>query len=176
MVFSNTAIDLQNIPAAEDVPLQPFHLSFKKVLWVEWAITTFILLALAIGAILLTKRMQMPWRLLLPLAPVVLVSGIHAFSIIKSFSYMAYAVRERDVLLQKGWLVRRLRIAPFNRIQNCSVQSGPLERRWSLASLTVYTAGNDSADMRISGLTQTEADNLRRFILQQIHAEPDGVN
>ena len=74
---------------------------------------------------------------------------------------------------QRGWLIRRLKICPFNRIQNCSLQSGPLERKYGLASLIIYTAGTTGADMRISGLLQEEADKLRHFILSTIHSEAD---
>ena len=105
---------------------------------------------------------------LLP-AGVVLFLTFYYFLQEKTFPYRAYAVREQDVLYQKGWIIRSLKVCPFNRIQNCSVQSGPLERRFGLASLTLFTAGSSGADLRIHGLTQTEADNLRQFILSRIH-------
>ncbi len=82
---------------------------------------------------------------------------------------MAFAVRDHDVIFQKGWLIRSIKICPFNRIQNCSIQSGPLERKWGLASLTLYTAGSTGADMRIPGLKQDEAERLRQYILSKIN-------
>ncbi|MEJ7911605.1 MAG: PH domain-containing protein [Chitinophagaceae bacterium] len=82
---------------------------------------------------------------------------------------MAYALREHDVIYQKGWLVKSTKVCPFNRVQNCSIQSGPLERRWGLASLVLYTAGSEGADMRIPGLLQNDAESLRQFILSKIN-------
>ena len=79
-------------------------------------------------------------------------------------------VREHDVVYQKGWLLRTLKVCPFNRIQNCTVQTGPLERRWGLASLTLYTAGTGGADLRIPGLTHEEATTLQQAILTRINA------
>jgi hypothetical protein len=46
-----------------------------------------------------------------------------------------------------------------------------LERKFGLASLTIYTAGTEGADMRIPGLEQIEAERLRHFILSKIHSE-----
>jgi membrane protein YdbS with pleckstrin-like domain len=89
----------------------------------------------------------------------------------KSFPYRKFAVREKDVIYEKGWILRTTTICPFNRIQNCSVQSGPWERKFKLASLLVYTAGTQGADVRIPGLQQDEAEQLRHFILDKIHAE-----
>ena len=106
-------------------------------------------------------------------ASMVLLCSFYYLAIQKSFPFLAYAVREKDVIHQKGWIIRRIKTCPFNRIQNCSVQSGPLERRYGLASLVVYTAGADGADIRISGLLHEEAEQLRHFILSKIHNEPD---
>ena len=91
----------------------------------------------------------------------------------RSFPFLTYAVREKDVIHQRGWLIRTIKVCPFNRIQNCTVRSGPLERKYHLASLIIYTAGSGGADMRISGLLQEEADKLRYYILEKIHAESD---
>ena len=167
--FSNTEIDISNLPRAEEVPLQPLHPKYLKLLRIEWVITAVVLIVAATLLLVLVPRFQqLPMVALLP-AGVVLFLCFYYFLQEKTFPYRAYAVREQDVLYQKGWIIRSLKVCPFNRIQNCSVQSGPLERRFGLASLTLFTAGSSGADLRIHGLTQTEADNLRQFILSRIH-------
>jgi membrane protein YdbS with pleckstrin-like domain len=98
---------------------------------------------------------------------------VHWFYLYKSFPLAGYALREKDVVYKRGWVIQSLRICPFNRIQNCTVQSGPIERRYGLASVIVYTAGSAGADMKIHGLKSEEADRLRQFILQQIHKEDE---
>jgi membrane protein YdbS with pleckstrin-like domain len=97
--------------------------------------------------------------------------GIYLLLIEKRFPHMAYAVRDHDILYQSGWIVRTLKACPFNRVQNCSVRSGPLERQASLATLVLFTAGSEGADLRIPGLLQEEAESLRQFILTKIHRE-----
>ena len=173
MDFINSSIDVKNLPAIEKASLHAVHSSYKKILQVEWLIATIVLSLIAAAVILINPSFRHSYGWLIILSLLVLVCSSYYFAIQKSFPFLAYAVRERDVVHQKGWLVRRVKTCPFNRIQNCSVQSGPLERRYGLASLIVYTAGTNGADMRISGLVQEEADRLRYFILSSIHNEPN---
>lgn len=166
--FSNIPINIAELPRAEEVPLQPLHPAYLTVLRIEWLITAAILIGgLTALFIFSDKLWQGSGRYTLPSA-VFLFLSVYYFLQEKGFPYHAYAVREKDVLYQKGWLVRSLKACPYNRIQNCTVQSGPLERRWGLATLKLFTAGSSGADMRISGLTQEEADNLRQAILTRI--------
>jgi len=173
MDFINSPVDVQVLPHTEDVILNPVHPAYKKILHIEWIITTIILLVIA-GIIIMTSsviRNSYGWAIVLLATG--LVCLLYYISIQRSFPFLAFAVREKDVMHQRGWLIRRLKICPFNRIQNCSMQSGPLERKYGLASLIIYTAGTTGADIRISGLLQAEADKLRHFILSKIHTEAD---
>lgn len=169
LLFTNPEIDISQLPRAEEVPLQPLHPQYLKLLRIEWAITVAVLLIITAVLMLFVPRFtRVPLVWLAPAAAVFFLL-FYWFMQEKTFPYRAYAVRERDVLYQKGWIIRSVKVCPFNRIQNCAVQSGPLERKFGLASLTLFTAGSSGADMRIHGLTQTEADNLRQFILSRIH-------
>lgn len=173
MDFINAPLHPDVLPKAEEVSLHPAHPSYRKILVLEWWITTAFLVVIGAALIFFVTPPQNGFAWLLIVGAVLLLSAWHRISSLQSFKFLGYAVRERDVMVQKGWLIRSVKISPFNRIQNCSVQSGPLERRYGLASLIVYTAGSNGADLRISGLLQEEADRLRHFILRQIHAEPN---
>ncbi|MCR6719337.1 MAG: PH domain-containing protein [Chitinophagaceae bacterium] len=93
------------------------------------------------------------------------------FLTILSFRYKAYALREHDVIYRSGWLVQSVRVCPFNRIQHCSVDSGVIDRRYGLSSLSVYTAGGAEADMKLAGLPKDVADDMRDFILSKTNKE-----
>lgn len=173
MTFLNTAVDLQSLPAAEDVVLQPAHPAYKKVLRTEWAITLLCFTVLAIVCIVVFPFFRQPAGWIILLVGFTLIGLLYYLWIEKSFPFLAFAIRDKDILLQSGWLIRTVKHCPFNRIQNCSVQSGPLERRLGLASLVIYTAGSGGADLRVRGLLQENADRLRHFILETIHQEPN---
>jgi len=173
MDFINSQVDLNRLPSVEDIGLLPVHPAYKKVLRVEWVISSVILLVIAGVFIFFNSSLRNSFGWLIIAVIVISVCVIYLISIQRSFPFLAYAVRNKDVVFQKGWIVRAVKICPFNRIQNCSVQSGPLERRFKLASLIIYTAGTNGADIRIPGLLQDEADRLRHFILDKIHVAPD---
>lgn len=160
---------MENLPAAETVSLLPLQHDYLKLLRWQWLITTLIILAGAAVAILFIPGIKegVGWWIIVSVALIFI--SLHILFIEKSFPHQGYALREHDVMHKKGWLIQRLRICPFNRIQNCSLESGPLERRFHLASLTFYTAGSEGADMRIPGLKKEDAERLRQFILSKIN-------
>ena len=173
MIFINDPVDTTVLPDVTSVELRPVQKNFFTVLVLQWGIITLVLSAIAILAILFIPGMLSFNNWLGPVLGLALVLGLYYFFLNQSFPYLKYAVRERDIIAQRGWIKRSVRVCPFNRVQNCTVQSGPLERRFGLASLIVYTAGANSADLHLSGLLQEEADRLRHFILEKIHSEGD---
>lgn len=67
----------------------------------------------------------------------------------KSFRSLAYCIREHDILYRRGWIIQKIMACPFNRIQHCTVDSGPIDRKYCLSSLTLYTAGAEGANITI---------------------------
>lgn len=175
MDFINLAIDVNNLPSAEEISLQPVQPVYKRILLIEWTITSFVLLIISIALIFFVSSLRNSYGWMIVAATFLFLCVFYYVSIQKLFRYLAFAVRTRDVIYQRGWITRSIKICPFNRIQNCSVQTGPLERRYGLASLIVYTAGSESADLKIPGLLHEEAEKLRHFIMEKIHLEPDAT-
>ncbi len=98
------------------------------------------------------------WALfaLLPLA--VLACGW----VLLARNWRSWGYRERadDLLLARGVLWRRETIVPYGRMQLVEVTSGPVERRFGLASVQLHTAAAAS-DARVPGLVPAEAERLR---------------
>ncbi len=169
MSFINTEVELSHLPVAEEVILQPINKTYLELLRIEWLISSLFISVVVLALIIFIPELRLSgWWLLLAGGG---VAAILSYFLLqeKSFPYQAFAVREHDVIYRKGWFVQSTKICPFNRVQNCSIQSGVLERKWGLASLILYTAGSEGADMRIPGLLQTEAEQLRQFILSKIN-------
>lgn len=169
MTFINSEIDLTTLPAAESVSLRPIAPVYRRLLRFEWMITATLLALVAGLLIAFQPELQAANRWIWIAVVYVLLVGIYYFLQEKAFPYKAFAVREHDVMYQKGWLIRKVKICPYNRIQNCSLQSGPLERKYGLASLLLYTAGSEGADMKIPGLEKEQAEQLRHYILSKIN-------
>lgn len=71
-----------------------------------------------------------------------------------------YAERADDLLVTHGVLIRRLTVVPYGRMQFVDVASGPIERRYGLATVQLHTA-SPATDAKIPGLPAQEAARLR---------------
>jgi membrane protein YdbS with pleckstrin-like domain len=172
--FSNETVELSSLPRAEEVKLQPIEQSYWKVLLWGWMIVWGIILsALTLTIIFTRQRNFLLWTLVTLF--VLSLCGLTYWLMRKSFSRKAYALRDKDIIYQSGWLIQDLSVCPFNRIQHCSINAGPFERKLGLASLSVYTAGTDGADMKIPGLKQETAMALRDFIMKKTTANEQAV-
>ena len=88
------------------------------------------------------------------------VSGFRlAFSRRKFLSW-GYVERADDLYVTHGVLARSLVAVPYGRMQLIEVGSGPLQRAYGLATVTLRTAA-PRADARIPGLNPAEAVRLR---------------
>jgi hypothetical protein len=82
----------------------------------------------------------------------------------------AFAVDERYLFVQDGFLVKREKLIPVSRMQHVDLERGPLDRLLGLSSLAVYTAGGRGATYRIPGLAPQRGQALRRELLASPHA------
>lgn len=168
MEFSNLSIDLASLPKAEEVSFQPIEPSYWKVLQLEWLISSVVVAVIAGVTVFFVRSLHSPAIIgLIAGAWLLLAIGSYWLSH-KSFKRKAYAMREKDVLYRTGWIIRQLQICPFNRIQHCSVHAGPLERRYGLASISLFTAGSEGSDLKIPGLTEEKAAAIREFIMHKV--------
>lgn len=166
MKLVHPQITWDEIPKHEDVVMYPVEQNYKKVLLTEWAIFWLIGFAVTVTAIFFFDPLRSTPVLLLIIACFLILSGLHFFSINKSFPHMAYAMREHDVLFRKGWLFQQIHIVPLSKIQHCVIRKGPLERKYKLASIQLFTAANASfADIKIGGLTEEQAERLKEWVL-----------
>jgi membrane protein YdbS with pleckstrin-like domain len=77
------------------------------------------------------------------------------------FERWGYALDPRELVIQRGVLIRRVTAIPSHRIQHVDTHQGPLEQLFGLASLHIYTASGMGADGVIPGLERKEADRLK---------------
>ncbi|MEU6662652.1 PH domain-containing protein [Streptomyces sp. NPDC046821] len=85
-----------------------------------------------------------------------------------------YAERADDLLISRGVLWREETVVPYGRMQLVEVTSGPLERKFGLASLQLHTAAA-ATDATIPGLTPPEAERLRDRLTELGEARSAGL-
>lgn len=108
----------------------------------------------AVAAALVT-----PWIAIVVLAGV-LSWGWSMWLIRRQVPMITWAEFPEELLIRKGRLFRSLSAVPYGRLQYVDVQSGPLQRRFGLANLSVHTA-SPSTSGDIPGLSLEQAEALR---------------
>ncbi|WP_371617242.1 PH domain-containing protein [Streptomyces sp. NBC_00454] len=85
-----------------------------------------------------------------------------------------YAERADDLLITRGVMWHAETVVPYGRMQLVEVTSGPLERRFKLASLQLHTAAA-ATDAKIPGLAPEEAERLRDRLTELGEARSAGL-
>ncbi|MFD7625477.1 PH domain-containing protein [Streptomyces sp. NPDC059851] len=85
-----------------------------------------------------------------------------------------YAERADDLLISRGVLWQGQTVVPYGRMQLVEVTSGPLERRFGLASVQLHTAAA-ATDAKIPGLLPAEAERLRDRLAELGEARSAGL-
>jgi uncharacterized protein len=92
----------------------------------------------------------------------------------RSWSSWGYVEREDDLYITHGIMSRSLIAVPYGRMQLVEVESGPLERAFGLASVSLKTASPETG-ARIPGLTPEEATRLRDRLTELGEAHASGL-
>jgi len=76
-----------------------------------------------------------------------------------------YAIREHDVIVQSGVFWQKETLQPIRRIQHVEQHQGPVDKRFGLYELKLFSAGTGHFTFRIPGLAADAAARIRQFIL-----------
>jgi membrane protein YdbS with pleckstrin-like domain len=77
------------------------------------------------------------------------------------YRYLRYGLDEFGLVLQSGVWWRKQITLPRVRIQHSDVAQGPLQRRYGVATLKLYTAGSRYTKVELEGVRHEEALALR---------------
>jgi len=176
MAFLNLQVDTDELPRAATLEWEPMAPAHKREVLTQAVITWGLLLLVATVLPLLLVPATAVLRNYIVLIP--LLVALPALFVIplllKRLRCKAVALREHDIAYRSGLYWRKTVMLAFNRVQHVEVSTGPLQRRFGLATLKFFTAGGSSVDLKIDGLTRERAEQLRTFILQKSTHHEDG--
>jgi membrane protein YdbS with pleckstrin-like domain len=92
----------------------------------------------------------------------------------RNFRAWGYVERDEDLYITNGVLFRSLVAVPYGRMQLVEVSSGPLERAFGLASVSMKTASAET-NATIPGLTPAEAARLRDRLTELGESRESGI-
>ena len=96
------------------------------------------------------------------------------FFLERTWTSWGYVERDVDLYITHGVWFRSLTAVPYGRMQLVEVQSGPVDRSFGLASVTLKTA-SPNTDATIPGLEPEEASRLRDRLTQLGEAHASGL-
>ncbi|HLR58192.1 MAG TPA: PH domain-containing protein [Beutenbergiaceae bacterium] len=73
---------------------------------------------------------------------------------------IGYCELSDELAVRRGIMFKSLTLVPYGRMQYIEVDSGPLARKYGIATVTLHTA-SASSDAQIPGLPEAEATRLR---------------
>jgi len=79
--------------------------------------------------------------------------------------HVSYRVDELGIEIRQGVLWRGVTSVPRSRVQHTDVSQGPLERRYGLGKLSIFTAGTVHAQVDLGGLDHATALRIRDHLL-----------
>jgi len=168
--FTNQVIPSTQIPKYQTVPLEPVEASYKTVLYISWSIFFAILFSVLLPMFILIEPLQTKWIIFSASGAILLwIITLIAFIEI-GFKNLAWALREKDIQFKKGWLFQTTHIIPFNKVQHCKLVSGPIARKFGLASIRINTAASNNIDISIKGLKHETAEQIKAFIMEKLEA------
>lgn len=164
-MFENLEIPLEELPAADAVEWQAIDRRYVRKLQIQALISAAIMAAAVLAFLFLQLRVgsHFPVGILWLAVLVFLVIGLAWPPI--SVPRKGYAIRDKDVIYKSGVVWRTVTAVPFNRVQHVETGSTPLDRRFKLATLQLYTAGSSGGDLKVHGLPADVAERLRVFVL-----------
>lgn len=114
---------------------------------------------------------------LVPIQPMVAVTASFAVALLGlaaawwwppvRYRRLTYAIDEFGLVIQEGVLWRSQTVLPRVRIQHSDVSQGPLQRRYGIATLKLYTAGSRYTKVELPGLNHDDALALRDSLLKR---------
>ena len=174
MIFDNTEIPIDDLPQVDAITWSNMDPKYIRRLLTQSTLT-FLILCIGIVALQFVIRfanasgdinVSAGWLwLLVPL----LAIPLFCWPFI-SVPRIGYAVRNKDIIYKSGVFWHTVTAVPFNRIQHVEKSSTPLDRRFDIASLQLFTAGGSGGDLKIHGLPVDTAEALRVLILDKVGA------
>ena len=179
-MFVNSEVGLESLPRAEAVDWLPLDPRFLRRRLLGKTIKVLVFAAVGAAAHYSVahgwfppdrgEELRIPTELWASAWAVFALLSLNAlvWPVIE-FPRMGYVVRDKDILYRSGVLWRSVEALPFNRVQHTAIHSGPLDRRFGLAILGVFAAGD--SQLEVPGLAAEIAEGLRVHISRKIEAE-----
>ena len=152
----------------EWLPLDPRVIDLDRAIGV--LVTVFVSFMSLVGLLTVWLIPDVPMALKYLAAPAwpALVVGLAALAYWwppLDYRHSAYRTGAEGIEIRRGVFWRTLINVPRSRVQHIDVAQGPLERRYGLGTLSIYTAGTAHSRVDLRGIDHPTALALRDRLL-----------
>jgi membrane protein YdbS with pleckstrin-like domain len=137
---------------------------------------TIVLLACAVLPLLAAMVLAVwvtPWLWLGVLLVLVAVAWV-GWVIRRQVPMITWAEAPEELVIRRGRLFRTVVSVPYGRLQFVDVQSGPLSRRFGMATVELHTASPESSG-QVPGLPTAVAEELRERLAARGESQRAGL-
>ncbi|CAM2007334.1 PH domain-containing protein [Acanthopleuribacter pedis] len=165
---------LENVGEIEPKPTATFYRLDPnvRITWMLGRIISFFFIMFPVTFLLILAVGLSGWirfGLFTACGLMVMIAGGQIFWPFVAYPHWGYALRDHDLLIRRGVIVKRIYAVPFSRIQHVDTHSGWMERSFGLANLVVHTAGAMLGSLTVPGLPKEDAEALRDYLSEVGH-------
>ena len=169
MEFSNEQISLHDLPQISRVTFTSLHERFAAVRLGALLAIYSILLSVGTLVFLFVPGVKeflssFPGAGLLIAAPILMI--LRAWFVYASTKAIHYSIRQHDVILQSGVFWKKEVTQPLKRIQHVELTRGPIDKRFGLANVRLFSAGTARSTFKIPGVEFQIAAQIKQYVLE----------
>lgn len=164
-IFTNPSVDITSLPDYKKVDFQPISQNYLKKSLIQTFL--FILCVLICWGFLFFLEWNSTYIYTI-LFFIIFWAFFSCWNVFKLQKKYGFALREKDILYRRGFIVNKITVIPFNRIQHVSTTRGILDKSFGIANLKIYTAGGSGSDISIPGLHPDLALQLKEAVSKKL--------
>lgn len=161
--MTNYQVNLEDLTPVNKLQFEPLDRKYIAVHIVSTALVYVLFAALA----LLLMLTEIPWICVVAESLIVVTAIINLTFLPKAFNFKGYAFRENDLSYRSGLIFPKVITIPYIRIQQISVNQNPLSKMFSLYSIDVVNGAQRLEYLRIPGLTEARALQIKNLITEK---------
>jgi uncharacterized protein len=172
-------MQMDQVRVVNDIDAEEFQKLDARVvtLWrINGLISAAILLPAAlIGGVILWRQIDFPAFLILSAWTLLALNVFLEIFVLPTKRYKAtsYRLDDRFFELRSGIIWKTSVMIPLSRLQHVDLLRGPLEQRFGLATLQLFTEGTRNASQKLPGLSAETGAALRRQMMTAAELDSD---
>jgi len=167
-MFANQQIDLDALPKISSVALKHVSKDYFKIIILNKLFIYSVFIGLLVMGKFVIKKEPFHDNFISILSTVIIGCLLNFSVAFLSFKKRKYALRDKDVIYSKGLIVNSITTVPISRIQHIEESRSWLARKFNLATLKIFTAGESGSDLKIDGLPLEEAKRINDFLSTRV--------